>query len=460
VLAFGADAPLNGKRVVLEADDIPRSWCNILPDLPEPLPPPLDPGTGKPISPSALERIFAAELIRQEVSSQENIPIPDEILETYVRLGRPTPLQRAVGLERYLKTPAKIFYKCENVSPAGSHKPNTAIAQAYYNKKEGTARLVTETGAGQWGSALALACAFFDMECTVYMTRSSYLQKPYRRTMMQLYGAKVFPSPSNQTKFGQQLLASNHDHPGSLGIAISEAIEDTVTHEKTKYSLGSVLNHVLLHQTIVGLEAKKQFEAIDIYPDVFIGCIGGGSNFSGFAYPFVRDRLRKKSNSEFIAVEPRAVPTMTKGEYRYDFGDTAGMTPLLKMFTVGHRYACPPIHAGGLRYHGKAPSLCLLAKNGIVKTVSYRQSEIFEAGRIFTETEGIVPAPETAHAVKAAIDIALEAKEKGDRKVIAFNLSGHGLLDLSGYQDFLDKKLEDFEPTKVDLSYLPKVSGD
>jgi len=446
-------------RTVLDENEIPRQWYNILPDLPQPLPPPLDPGTGKPISPKALERIFAAELIRQEVSSEQNIPIPDEVLETYIRLGRPTPLQRATGLERYLKTPARIFYKCENTTSGGSHKPNTAIAQAYYNKKEGTTRLVTETGAGQWGSALALACAFFDLDCTVYMTRASYLQKPYRKTIMQLFGAKVFPSPSDQTKFGQQLLREDPNHPGSLGIAISEAIEDTVGHEGSKYSLGSVLNHVLLHQTIVGLEAKKQFETLDVYPDVFIGCIGGGSNFAGFAYPFIRDRLRKKTKSEFIAVEPRAVPTITKGEYRYDFGDTAQMTPLLKMYTVGHRYLCPPIHAGGLRYHGKAPSLSLLADNNIVKTRSYTQSEVFEAGRIFTETEGIVPAPETAHAVKAAIDIALEAKKKGEKQTIAFNLSGHGLLDLSGYQDFLDQKLQDFEPAEIDLSYLPKVSA-
>ena len=446
-------------RTVLDENEIPRQWYNILPDLPQPLPPPLDPGTGKPISPKALERIFAAELIRQEVSSEQNIPIPDEVLETYIRLGRPTPLQRATGLERYLKTPARIFYKCENTTSGGSHKPNTAIAQAYYNKKEGTTRLVTETGAGQWGSALALACAFFDLDCTVYMTRASYLQKPYRKTIMQLFGAKVFPSPSDQTKFGQQLLREDPNHPGSLGIAISEAIEDTVGHEGSKYSLGSVLNHVLLHQTIVGLEAKKQFETLDVYPDVFIGCIGGGSNFAGFAYPFIRDRLRKKTKSEFIAVEPRAVPTITKGEYRYDFGDTAQMTPLLKMYTVGHRYLCPPIHAGGLRYHGKAPSLSLLADNNIVKTRSYTQSEVFEAGRIFTETEGIVPAPETAHAVKAAIDIALEAKKKGEKQTIAFNLSGHGLLDLSGYQDFLDQKLQDFEPAEIDLSYLPKMSA-
>jgi tryptophan synthase beta chain len=446
-------------RTVLDENEIPRQWYNILPDLPKPLPPPLDPGTGKPISPKALERIFAAELIRQEVSSEQNIPIPDEVLETYIRLGRPTPLQRATGLERYLKTPARIFYKCENTTSGGSHKPNTAIAQAYYNKKEGTTRLVTETGAGQWGSALALACAFFDLDCTVYMTRASYLQKPYRKTIMQLFGAKVFPSPSDQTKFGQQSLREDPNHPGSLGIAISEAIEDTVGHEGSKYSLGSVLNHVLLHQTIVGLEAKRQFETLDVYPDVFIGCIGGGSNFAGFAYPFIRDRLRKKTKSEFIAVEPRAVPTITKGEYRYDFGDTAQMTPLLKMYTVGHRYLCPPIHAGGLRYHGKAPSLSLLADNNIVKTRSYTQSEVFEAGRIFTETEGIVPAPETAHAVKAAIDIALEAKKKGEKQTIAFNLSGHGLLDLSGYQDFLDQKLQDFEPAEIDLSYLPKVSA-
>lgn len=446
-------------RTVLDENEIPKQWCNILVDLPKPLPPPLNPGTGKPISPKDLERIFAAELIRQEVSSEQNISIPDEVLETYIRVGRPTPLQRATGLERYLKTPARIFYKCENMTAGGSHKPNTAIAQAYYNKKEGTTRLVTETGAGQWGSALALACAFFDMDCTVYMTRASYLQKPYRKTIMQLFGAKIFPSPSDQTKFGRQLLREDPNHPGSLGIAISEAIEDTVGHEGSKYSLGSVLNHVLLHQTIVGLEAKRQFEILDVYPDVFIGCIGGGSNFAGFAYPFIRDRLRKKTKSEFIAVEPRAVPTITKGEYRYDFGDTAQMTPLLKMYTVGHKYLCPPIHAGGLRYHGKAPSLCLLADNNIIKPRSYNQSEVFEAGRVFTETEGIVPAPETAHAVKAVIDIALEAKKKGEKQTIAFNLSGHGLLDLSGYQDFLDQKLQDFEPAEIDLSYLPKVSA-
>ncbi len=376
---------------------------------------------------------------------EHSIQIPEEVREVYLQIGRPTPLQRATRLEEYLRTPAEIYFKSEFVSPPGSHKPNTAVAQAYYNKREGTERLVTETGAGQWGSALALACALYDMRCRVYMTRSSYVQKPYRRVMMELYGAEVFSSPSKETKFGSGLLAQDQEHPGSLGIAISEALEDTVTHEGTHYSLGSVLNHVLLHQTVIGQEAKTQLERIDSYPDVVVGCIGGGSNFSGFAYPFMADKLKGKKETEFLAVEPKAVPSITKGEYKYDHGDTAGMTPLLKMYTLGHTFACPPIHAGGLRYHGKAPSLCLLADTGHVKVRAYGQTEVFKAGETFAKVEGIVPAPETAHAIKAVMDEALECKRTNEHKIIAFNFSGHGIFDLQGYADSLAGKLQDYE---------------
>ena len=432
-------------KVILQPEELPHSWYNILPDLPRPLEPPLDPASGKPIGPEALARLFPMELIRQEVSMEHSIQIPEEVREIYLKIGRPTPLQRATRLEEYLHTPAEIYFKSEFVSSPGSHKPNTAVAQAYYNKREGIERLVTETGAGQWGSALALACALFDMRCRVYMTRSSYVQKPYRKVMMELYGAEVFSSPSKETKFGSGLLAQDPEHPGSLGIAISEALEDTVTHEGTHYSLGSVLNHVLLHQTVIGQEAKMQLERIDSYPDVVVGCIGGGSNFSGFAYPFMADKLKGKKETEFLAVEPKAVPSITKGEYKYDHGDTAGMTPLLKMYTLGHTYACPPIHAGGLRYHGKAPSLCLLANTGHVKVRAYGQTEIFKAGETFAKVEGIVPAPETAHAIKAVMDEALECKRTNEHKVIAFNFSGHGIFDLQGYADSLAGKLQDYE---------------
>ncbi|RLE98226.1 MAG: TrpB-like pyridoxal phosphate-dependent enzyme [Thermoprotei archaeon] len=432
-------------KVMLEEDDLPRHWYNVVPDLPEPLPPPLKPN-GEAVRPSNLEPIFPRGLIRQEFSRDRFISIPGEVLEVY-RLWRPTPLYRAWRLERALKTPAEIYYKYEGVSPPGSHKPNTAVAQAYYNMREGVKRLTTETGAGQWGSALAFATNIFGLKCTVYMVRVSYEQKPYRRVLMQLWGAEVVPSPSRRTRAGRSVLERDPESPGSLGIAISEAIEDAATHDDTKYSLGSVLNHVLLHQTIVGLEAIKQMELIDRYPDVIIGCVGGGSNFAGLSYPFYYMEVSGKAptKAEFIAVEPTACPSMTRGVYTYDHGDTARLTPLLKMYTLGHDFMPPPIHAGGLRYHGAAPSLSLLVRKGVYRSVAYNQVEVFEAARLFSRTEGIVPAPESAHAVKAVIDVALEAKRKGERKVVLFNLSGHGLLDLKAYDEFLAGKLPPYE---------------
>jgi tryptophan synthase beta chain len=448
-------------KVTLSPDDLPKSWYNIQHDLPEPLPPPLDPATMKPMSPEPLLRLFAKECVMQEVSTEEYIPIPEEVREAYLRLGRPSPLYRATRLEAALKTPAKIFYKREDLNPAGSHKPNTAIAQAYYHSKEGTKRLTTETGAGQWGSALAMSCALFDISCTVYMTRSAYQQKPYRRTLMEVYGSTVYPSPSNMTKVGQRFLAQDPNHPGSLGIAISEAIEDCVTHDGTKYSLGSVLNHVLLHQTVVGQEAVEQMKMFDAEPDYIVGCIGGGSNYAGLAYPFMREKLKGKSNAEFVAVEPKAVPSTTRGEYKYDFADTGEMTPLLKMFTVGHTYLCPPIHGGGLRYHGKAPSMSMLIDKGYMTSVAYNQNEAMDAAITFARTEGVVVAPETSHAVKGAIDIALQCKERNESKVILFNLSGHGLLDLKAYEDKLSGKLLDYSPDEMmlekSLAATPKV---
>ena len=448
-------------KSVLSVDALPKSYYNILHDLPEMPPPPLDPKTRQPVSPDALLRLFAQECIAQEMSTQEFIPIPEEVREAYLRLGRPTALHRAVRLEEKLKTPAKIYFKREDLNPAGSHKPNTAIAQAYYHMKEGTERLTTETGAGQWGSALALACALFDIDLTVYMTRASYKQKPYRKVLMEVYGADVHASPSDRTIVGRGFLAKDGEHPGSLGIAISEAVEDCVTHDNTKYSLGSVLNHVLLHQTVVGQEAMLQMRQLDAEPDYVVGCIGGGSNFSGLAYPFMRDRLRGRSEAEFVAAEPKAVPSTTRGEYRYDYGDTGEMTPLVKMYTVGHTYQCPPIHAGGLRYHGKAPSLCLLIDKGYVRSVAFSQNEIMDAGILFAKTEGIVPAPESNHAVKAAIDIALECRRRNEPKTILFNLSGHGLLDLRAYDDKLSGSLIDYEPDlesiKRSLEAVPLV---
>jgi tryptophan synthase beta chain len=433
-------------KSVLSQEKLPVNFYNIQHDLPEPLPPPLDPRTMQPMAPEPLLRLFAKECVMQEVSTEEFIPIPEEVREAYLRLGRPTPLYRATRLERKLNTPAKIYYKREDLNPVGSHKPNTAIAQAYYHKKEGTERLTTETGAGQWGSALALATALFDIDLTVYMTRSSYQQKPYRRTLMEVYGAKVHSSPSPKTNAGKKFFDADPNHPGSLGIAISEAIEDCVTHDNTKYSLGSVLNHVLTHQSVIGQEAKLQMEEFGDDPDYIVGCIGGGSNFAGLAYPFMRDKLRGKSEAEFVAAEPKAVPSTTRGEYRYDFADTGETTPLIKMYTVGHAYQCPPIHAGGLRYHGKAPSMCMLIDKGYMRSRAYSQNEVMEAGMLLAQTEGIVAAPETNHAVKAAIDLALECKKKGETKTILFNLSGHGLLDLKAYEDKMANRLVDYEP--------------
>lgn len=442
---------MSGPQVTLSADDVPRDWYNIQADLPEPLPPLLDPKTKQPADPAGLERIFAKELIRQEISSERFVKIPEEVREAYLQIGRPTPLVRAERLERFLKTPARIYYKSEYLSPTGSHKPNTALAQAYYNRKQGIQRLVTETGAGQWGSALAMSCAMFGLKCRAYMVRISYNQKPGRRTMMETYGAEVIPSPSQETRFGKSLLAQDLNHPGTLGIAISEALEDTVTHEDTRYCLGSVLNHVLLHQSVIGLEAKKQLESIDAEPDVLVGCIGGGSNFAGLAYPFMMDKLKGKLDADFVACEPKAVPSTTRGVYTYDFGDAAEMTPLLKMYTIGHRYLSPPIHSGGLRYHGKAPSLCYFVNKGLVRSVAYHQTEVFQAAKIFAQTEGMIPAPETAHCIKYVIDEAVRCRKGNESKVLAFNNCGHGLLDLKAYEDFLAGKLVDYEPARIEV---------
>jgi tryptophan synthase beta chain len=428
------------RKILLDENEMPDKWYNILPDLPEPLPPPLHPATKEPLKAEDLKPIFPMELIKQEMSGEKFIRIPREIMDIY-RLWRPTPLIRAERLEKYLKTPAKIYYKYEGVSPPGSHKPNTAVAQAYYNMKEGVERLTTETGAGQWGSALCFATSLFDMKCTVYMVKVSYTQKPYRRIMMETWGGEVIPSPSNRTESGRRILENDPDSPGSLGIAISEAVEDAVKNEDTKYSLGSVLNHVLLHQTIIGLETKKQLEKVDEKPDVIIGCVGGGSNFSGLAYPFVKDSMN--GGIRIIAVEPSACPTLTKGEYTYDYGDTVGLTPLIKMYTLGHDFVPPPIHAGGLRYHGDAPTLSLLVAKRVIEAVAVKQIPTFEAGMIFARTEGIVPAPESNHAIRVAIDEALRAKENGEERVIVFGLSGHGYFDLSAYDSYINGKLND-----------------
>jgi tryptophan synthase beta chain len=428
-------------RTTLTAEEMPRKWYNILPDLPEPLAPPLNPGTMQPINPKDLEVVFPKALIEQEMASENYIDIPDEVLQAYMMANRPSPLQRAVRLEQVLKTPAKIYFKREDLSPAGSHKTNTSLPQAYYNMKEGVENLATETGAGQWGTALSIACSYFGLGCEVFMVRASYDQKPYRREMMRVYGAKVHPSPSDLTDFGKKMLAKDPMHPGSLGIAISEAMETAVKGKNTKYSLGSVLNHVMLHQTIIGEETMLQFKKLDEQPDYLVGCVGGGSNFAGFTFPFIGEKLKKKTKTEFIAVEPTVVPSLTKGKFEYDFGDTAGMTPLLMMYTLGHDFVPSPIHAGGLRYHGAAPTVSLLVKTKTVKAVSYMQKEVFDAAVLFAKAEGIIPAPETSHAIKAAIDLALEAKKKNEKKIIALNFSGHGLLDLGGYQQYIDGKM-------------------
>jgi len=417
--------------VNLKPEEIPKHWYNVLADLPFKLDPPLDPETKQPISPEKLSVIFPMSLIEQEVSEERFIEIPEPVLKEYA-VYRPTPLIRATFLEEYLQTPARIYYKYEGVSPTGSHKPNTAIAQAYYNKTEGVKRLVTETGAGQWGSALSYAGAKFGLEVKVFMVKISYQQKPMRKYMMNLFGGKVTPSPSEETNFGKKILSEDPDNPGSLGIAISEALEVAVSDPNTKYSLGSVLNHVLLHQTVIGLEIKKQLELIGEKPDILLGCHGGGSNFGGTILPFVPDKLSGR-DIRFVACEPAACPSLTKGNYDYDFGDTAGLTPLLKMYTLGKDFIPPKIHAGGLRYHGSAPIIARLVKEGLVEAQAFDQDETFEAAKIFAKLEGIIPAPESAHAIAGAIREAKKAKEEGKERVIVFTLSGHGLLDLTAY---------------------------
>ena len=433
-------------KILLEEDEIPKQWYNILPDLPKPLPPILDPATREPMRPEPLMALFAKECIGQEVSQERRITIPEEVREAY-RLWRPTPLFRATRLEKALKTPAKIYYKYEGVSPPGSHKPNTAVAQAYYNMKEGIERITTETGAGQWGSALAFSCNIFGMKSTVYMVAASYRQKPYRKIMMETWGAEVYSSPSKNTDFGKKVLKEDPENPGSLGLAISEAVEDAIKSEDSKYALGSVLNHVLMHQTVVGLETQKQMTKVDEYPDIVFGCIGGGSSFSGLYWPYFYDRVSGKApkETEFVAVESTACPKVTKGYYTYDHFDAARMTPMGKMHTLGHTFIPPPIHAGGLRYHGMAPTLCLLKEEGIIQSVAYNQKQAFEAAHLFAKTEGIIPAPEPAHAIKATIDEAVKCKETGEEKTLLFLLCGHGHFDMQAYDDFLNGKLHAYE---------------
>jgi tryptophan synthase beta chain len=450
-------------KYLLPESEIPEAWYNIQPDLPKALDPVLHPGTGRPIGPADLAPLFPMAIIQQEVSQERWIAIPDEVRAIY-RLWRPTPLFRARRLERALNTPARIFYKYEGASPAGSHKPNTAVAQAYYNREAGIRRLATETGAGQWGSALALACTFFGLECKVYMVKVSYRQKPYRRSLMETWGATVVASPSSESAFVRRVLAADPDSPGSLGIAISEAVEDAAGRTDTNYSLGSVLNHVLLHQTVIGQEAKKQLALADAYPDVVIGCAGGGSNFAGIAFPFLADKLAgTQKELQVIAVEPAACPSLTKGVYAYDFGDTAGMTPLVKMHTLGHGFIPAGIHAGGLRYHGMAPLVSALYAQGVIEARAPLQTDCFAAAVTFARAEGIVPAPETSHAIKVAIDEAIACRESGQGKTILFNLSGHGNFDLQAYDDYLAGRLQDYaypvEKVEEALRHLPAVGA-
>src|ERR671935_2601904 len=434
-------------KFLLSEREIPTHWINLVPDLPgDPLPP-LSPATNEPAGPDDLTPIFPMGLIQQEVSPAPEVEIPEPVREAY-KLWRPTPLYRARRLERALDTPARIYYKYEGGSPPGSHKPNTAVAQAYENKQAGVKRVATETGAGQWGSALALACSLFDLDCLIYMVGASYDQKPYRRSMMEAWGATVHRSPSDTTEAGR---AQSQHQSGSLGIAISEAVEVAAGDPETNYALGSVLNHVCMHQTVIGQEALAQMEMAGEEPDVVIGCVGGGSNFAGLAFPFIRRRLRGEAETRFLAAEPAACPTLTRGVYRYDFGDTSGMTPLLPMYTLGHDFVPPPVHAGGLRYHGDAPSLCGLVKGGIVEAKAVHQTAAFEAAIRFARAEGIVPAPEPAHALRAAFDEADAAKEAGEKRVILIGLSGHGHFDMSAYESFLAGRLEDPEFSEADM---------
>ena len=445
-------------KITLSEKDMPRQWYNIQADLSAPLRPPLHPVTGQPVKPDDLASIFPMNLVEQEMSTERWIDIPEEVLDKLL-LWRPTPLHRARYLEKHLQTPAKIYYKNEGVSPAGSHKPNTAVAQAYYNKEFGIKRITTETGAGQWGSAIGLSCRLFGLECKVYMVRVSYDQKPYRRLMMQAWGAQCVPSPSPDTNFGRKMLEKYPDGSGSLGIAISEAVEDCLSSEETRYSLGSVLNHVLLHQTVIGLEAQKQMASIGEYPDIIAGCVGGGSNFAGLSFPFIRDKINGR-DIEIYAVEPTACPTLTRGPYVYDFGDTASTTPLLPMFSLGHGFIPAPIHAGGLRYHGMAPLVSQVVIDGLVKPRSYNQLQAYEAGVTWARTEGYIPAPETNHAIALAIEEAEKAREEGKEKNILINWSGHGLLDLPGYDAFLQGKLTDYAMSDEEIALSLKSIED
>lgn len=449
-------------RFLLSEDEIPESWYNLAADLPVPPAPVLHPGTGQPIGPADLAPLFPMAVIQQEVSTDRYIPIPDPVRDIY-RLWRPTPLHRAHRLERALELPAKvrIFYKYEGVSPAGSHKPNTAIPQAYYAKQEGVSRIATETGAGQWGSAMALAGSFFGLEVKVYMVKISFSQKPYRRALMETWGATCVPSPSPDTNAGRAILASDPESNGSLGIAISEAVEDAATRDDTKYALGSVLNHVLLHQTVIGQEAVKQMELAEAWPDVVVGCVGGGSNFAGLSFPFIREKLAGRE-VRIVASEPAACPTLTRGRYAYDFGDTAMLTPLVKMHTLGHSFVPAGIHAGGLRYHGAAPLVSLLVDRDLIEAVAVRQRPTFEAAILFARNEGILPAPEAAHAIRVAVDVALAAKEGDEAKTILFGLSGHGNFDLAAYDSYLSGSLRDYEHPQSEieaaLAGLPSVA--
>ena len=448
-------------KYTLGEHDIPKAWYNIVADLPSPPPAVLHPGTMQPIGPDDLAPIFPRAVIEQEVSTEREIEIPEPVRDVY-RQWRPTPLYRARRLEQALDTPARIYYKYEGVSPAGSHKPNTAIPQAFYNKQEGIKRIATETGAGQWGSALSMACRFFDLECLVYMVKASFEQKPYRRIFMETFGATVIPSPSDSTNAGRAILAEHPDSTGSLGIAISEAIEIAATNEDTNYSIGSCLGHVLLHQTVMGLEAQKQMEMAGERPDVVIGCVGGGSNYAGLAYPFMAGKLRGETpDLRFLATEPAACPTLTKGRFAYDFGDTAQLTPLLPMYTLGHDFVPAPVHAGGLRYHGDAPSLSLLVRDGFMEAAAYSQIEVFDAAVLFARTQGIVPAPESAHAIRGAVNEAVAAREAGEERVILFGLSGHGNFDMQAYDDYLNRRLTavEFDPREQEaaLARLPEI---
>ena len=450
-------------KVTLDENELPKQWYNIQADLPTPLDPPLNPGTKEPITPDDLSAIFPMSLIKQEMSTDRWIKIPDEVRDIYT-LWRPSPLYRAMRLERALKTPAKIYYKWEGVSPPGSHKPNTAVPQTYYNAKAGIERITTETGAGQWGSALSFATRLFDLECTVYMVRVSYDQKPYRRVMMETWGGQVFPSPSNKTECGRKLLIEKPDTIGSRGMAISEAVEDAATHDNANYALGSVLNHVMLHQTVIGLETQKQFEIAEETPDVMFGCVGGGSNFAGAVFPYIGEAMRGKGDCDLprlVSCEPASCPTLTKGVFAYDFGDTAQMTPLLKMYTLGHDYVPPGIHAGGLRYHGNSPLLSKLTHEGYMEAVSYHQTEVFKSALTFARSEGFLLAPETAHCVHAVIEEALRCKQTGEEKVLFFCGSGHGDFDLAAYDDYLRGDMTDpGDPTdaiRESISKLPEV---